>query len=383
MQEPWDEWRDVLPSDIEAVTRLLERGEISITSGGMLERFERRFAAFAQSKYAVATNNGTAALHVALWAVGVEPGDEVAVCDYGFHGMAAAVRSLGAIVVPVDAEPGGLTMDPGDLQDAISARTRAILVHNPWGGVADYAALRRAAPGIPIVADASHAHGGLFGDDSLAAWADVACYSLGRGKQVSGGELGCAVTDAPELRDRMLAYGHVNRVPGALRVLAWDGNAVGLKLRPHPVSLVLALGQLKRYPEKRAGLQAWGEWLGRTMEQYGLRPLRPPGPTPQVYWKVVGQAPPRQQRSWSITDAERALRKCGIPVEDNHYWPSLQFQSLFEWEGHRNGIRRRSCPNVQEIVPELMTFPAFAAPADSARRRMSEAFATVFGHGST
>lgn len=380
MNEKWDEWCDVSPQDIDAVTRLLARGEISITSGGVLDRFERRFAQFCGCRYAVATNNGTSALHVALWAVGVEQGDEVAVCDYGFHGMAAAVRSLGAVVVPVDAEPSGLTMDPSDLQNALSSNTRAVLVHNPWGAVADYAALKQAANGIPIIADASHAHGERFGGDPLAAWADVVCYSLGRGKQISGGELGCAVTDRADLRDRMLAYGHVNRVPGALAILDWKGNAVGLKLRPHPVAMVLALGQLKRYENKMAGLHEWGAWLGSLMEAFGLRPLRPPTSVQRVYWRVVGQAPPPEQRSWNVEDAERSLRKVGVPVEDNHYWPSLQCQSLFDWDSHRLGIRRRRCLNVELIAPQLLTFPAFASPLGSARRRMQEAFETVFGN---
>jgi dTDP-4-amino-4,6-dideoxygalactose transaminase len=380
MQEPWDSWRDVLPEDIEAVTRLLDRGEISIASGGILERFERRFAAFAGCRYAVSTTNGTSALHVALWALGVRAGDEVAVCDYGFHGIAAAVRSLGAVVVPVDAEPDGLTMDAADLGAALSDKTRAILVHAPWGIPADFAALRRAAPGIPIVADASHAHGARLGGKPLGAWADIACYSLDRGKQISGGELGCAATDQLDLRDRMLAYGHVNRVPQALKSLDWDGNAVGLKLRPHPVALALALGQLKRYETKLNGQRQWSTWLESLLEDYGFTPLRPCCESERVYWRVVGQAPPEERCGWNLSEVEAGLRRDGVPVEVNHYWPSLQFQRLFDWPDHVAGIRRRECPNVGSITPRLLTFPAFAAPVESATERFRAAFSTVFGN---
>jgi perosamine synthetase len=379
MQQPWDSWRDVLPEDVEAVTKLLERGEISVASGGILERFERRFAAFAGCRHAVATTNGTSALHVALWAVGVRAGHEVAVCDYGFHGVAAAVRSLGAVVVPVDAEPDGLTMDPSDLGAALSDRTRAILVHCPWGIPADFAALRQAARDIPIVADASHAHGARVGGKPLGAWVDIACYSLGRGKQISGGELGCAATDQLDLRDRMLIYGHVNRVPQALKSLDWDGNAVGLKLRPHPVALVLALGQLKRYETKLDGQRRWSTWLEAQLADHGVSPLRPCCESERVFWRVVGQAPAKEGRSWNLSEVEAGLRRCGVPVEVNHYWPSLQFQRLFDWPDHVAGVRRRVCPNVNSVAPRLLTFPAFAAPVESAAERFRAAFSAVFG----
>lgn len=374
----WDTWQDVSDSDLEAVGRQLGRGELTVARGGVLERFERRFAAFAGSAHAVATNNGTGALHAALWAVGVRSGHEVAVCDYGFHAMAAAIRSLGAIAVPVDAEPHGMTMDPGDLRRALSARTRAVLVHNPWGIPADYRALRAAAGELPLIADASHAHGARYQGEGLAAAADIACFSLGQNKLISGGELGCAVTGDAELRDRMVAYGHVNRGPGALRALAWQGNAVGLKLRPHPAALVLALGQLRRFPEKRERLVTSGQRIEALAGGFGLQALGPGAGGERVYWRHVFKIP----GSAGNAEAQRvlsALQRAGVPAEPNHYWPSLQNQSLFAWPDHRDGLRHRACPVVDRLTPTLLTLPAWVAPTEDAYECLHRGLAAAFG----
>src|SRR5471030_645925 len=219
----WQEWTD---DDANAIARQVRMGELSIVQGGVMGRFEKRFAALMGARFGVSTCNGTSALHAAMWAVGVVPGSEVAICDYGFHGMSAAALTLGARLVPVYSSPGTLTMDPQDLARALSSQTRAVLVHNPWGVPADIGALAVVCGDVPLISDASHAHGAHFLGVPLGAHATITGYSLGRGKLISGGELGCAVTSDATLRDRMLMYGHVNRVPGDLISDRWDGHAL-------------------------------------------------------------------------------------------------------------------------------------------------------------
>lgn len=319
---------DVTPEDLEEVRKLLATGVLSVPQGGILTRFEKRYARFAGNRYAVAFCNGTASIYAALWALGVGPGDDVAVCDYGFHGMAAAVVSLGARVVPVDCHPATLTMDPEDLARARTPRMKAVLVHNPWGVPADWSALR-AATDLPLVSDASHAHGALYAGSPLGAQATITCWSMGYGKLISGGELGAATTDDAELADKMMILGHVNRQER--RGHSWTGNAVGLKLRPHPVALTLANGQLGRFPSKLERLRshcqeviARAPWPVQSVPEEAER----------SYWKLVFHGP-------------------GEGTEPNHYWPSLQRQSLFDWPG--NLVLRRPCPVVDEVVPNLVT----------------------------
>lgn len=361
-----DTWRDLRDEDVEQVTRHLSAGGMSVVSGGILARFEKRFARFAGTRHAVAFNNGTASIYAALWACGVGHGDDVLLCDYGFHGMAAAVLALGARVVPVDCRAGSLTMSSEDLARARTPRSRAILVHSPWGVPADFAALRQACPDLPLVSDASHAHGATYRGKPVAAWADVTCFSLGVQKLITGGELGCAVTDDALLRDRCMVFGHTNRVPKDLQELDWTGNALGLKLRPHAVALALAYPQIPRFEEKKARLQETCGHLEAALAPHGFVPQVVPGGSQRVWWRIVLRLDEDVFGGVPTEAVEQALRAAGLPVEPNHYWPLLQDQPLFQWPGHQDRVLRRPCPVARAEVPRLVTLPAPVALADTA-----------------
>lgn len=350
-------WHDVRETDIEAVSQLLRAGMLSVASGGLLDSFEHDFAAFAGTKHATAFCNGTGAIHAALFAAGVRADDDVLVCDYSFHGAAAAVLRLGARIVPVDCLPDSLTMDPDDLRRAITPRAKAVLVHNPWGIPADFAALRAAARGLPLISDASHAHGALYRGQPIATWADISCFSLGVGKLITGGELGAAATDDATARDRMMIYGHINRVPEALTASDWRGNAVGLKLRPHIVALALAKAQIKRYPQKRTLMRRTCARIETALVADGLIAPRVMPDAERVYWKIVCLIDP-ERHTCDGTTLTTALRHMGVPVDENDYWPLLQHHTLLAWPDYRAQILRRDCPTASDVTPRTIRFPA-------------------------
>lgn len=352
-----DNWSDVREEDLAKVTRLLATGPLSVVSGGILARFERAFAKLNGVEHAVATHNGTAAIHVALWAVGVRPGDDVLICDYGFHGMAAAALTLGARLVPCDMDAESFTIDPASIEARRTPSARAVLVHNPWGVPAPLAAIR-AATDLPIVADASHAHGAEVDGRPLACGATVAAYSLGLHKLITGGELGCAVTNDEVLRDRMLTYGHVNRVPRDLAGHEWHGNAVGLKLRPHPAALSLALSQIGRFPEKLELLRATCRRIEEVVAAHGLSPQAVPAGAVRSYWKIVLRLDETRYAGVATQKVEDALRAEGIPVEPNHYWPLLQAQEIFRWPDYRDRLLATPCPVAARVTPRTVTLPA-------------------------
>jgi predicted dehydrogenase/dTDP-4-amino-4,6-dideoxygalactose transaminase len=350
-------WRDVQEEDIEAISQLLRNGVLNVVSGGMLEKFEREFAEYTGSAYGVAFCNGTGAIHAALFAVGIRQGDDVLICDYSFHGAAAAVLRLGARIVPVDCLTDSLTMDADDLRRARTPKTKAILVHNPWGVPADYAALRDAAGDLPLISDASHAHGATYLDKPIAHWADITCFSLGQGKLITGGELGIAVTDNLTYRDKMLIYGHVNRVPDDLLGHNWKGNAVGLKLRPHVVAVALARSQLVRYEEKRALTENTCRRIEAALEEVSILPQAQPAGARRVYYKIVSRIDKREY-SCSIREVLAALSKAGLPYERNQYWPLLQHHSLLSWPEYHSLILHRDCPSASNVVPDTICLPA-------------------------
>lgn len=357
-------WSDTGPDfqsrDLEAVAKACQRGALALAFPSEVQRFESKFAEFTGAKYAVAFCNGTAALHAALWASGVGPGDEVLMADYGFHGMAAPVLALGGRVVPCDIDPDSLCLDPGEIESAKSPATKAVLVHNPWGMPADWDELRAAARrnGLRLISDASHAHGALYKGRPLGELADITCYSLGIKKLISGGELGCAVTHSAELRDRMLICAHVNRVPEDLVVIPWIGNAVGLKGRPHPLATVLALQQIERFPERILRLRQTCRDLEQRFIQCGFAIQSTAWPVDRVYWRLMLRVDDKNWTDISATKLERTLRSAGLPVEPNPYWPTLQNQRIFQWADNMKGLRRRPCPRTQEITPRLLTLPS-------------------------
>jgi dTDP-4-amino-4,6-dideoxygalactose transaminase len=369
-------WSDVQPEDLEKLARALSGGALSVVSGGLLERFERRFAGFAGASHAVAFHNGTGSLHAALRACLVGPGDDVLMCDYGFHGMAAAVLACGARIVPVDCSPQSLCMDPADLARARTPRSKAVLLHNPWGMPADLKALRQAAGGLPLICDASHAHGASYHDSPLGGWADVTCYSLGHQKLISGGELGCAVTSELELRDRMLIEGHVNRVPKDLKSGLWSGNAVGLKMRPHPAAMVLAQAQMGRFADKLARLRRTCARVEALLAPLGLRGQSAEYRHDRVWWRIV-LLPDESLSEQSLGQLRQALKAARIPVEENHYLPVLQHQEIFAWPRHQGLILRRDCPCASRLAPRLITLPAPVELPETAWQELSSVVATV------
>jgi predicted dehydrogenase/dTDP-4-amino-4,6-dideoxygalactose transaminase len=367
-----DRWVDVTEDDAAKVAALLQSGQTSVVAGGILERFEREFAEFCGRPHAVAFSSGTGAIYTALRALGVGAGDDVLVSDYAFHAVASAIFALGAHLVPCDIDPQTLTLDPADIHRKRTPRSKAVVVHCPWG-VPPYAdAIRAAAGDLPILFDGSHAHGAMIDGRPLAQFADVACYSLGRQKFVSGGELGAAVTADVALRDQMLIYAHVNRVPAALRASSWRGNAVGLKFRPHPAALSLALSQLARIDEKLRRSRETCRRVEAIFESCGFLPQRSPSGATRSYWRIVLRLDERWD-SLQAQDVEAVLRATSVPVEPNHYWPLLQEQDACRWPAHERLVVRAPTPVAHRVVPRTITLPAPVALAEEAFAAMRAA----------
>jgi dTDP-4-amino-4,6-dideoxygalactose transaminase/predicted dehydrogenase len=367
-------WQNVREEDIEAVARILRAGVLNNEAGGLLEKLEREFAAFACSGHGVAFCNGTGALHAALFALGVQRGDDVLVCDYSFHGAATAALRLGARLVPVDCREDTLAMDPADVERAMTARTKALLVHNPWGVPADFEALRKVARGVPIVSDASHAHGATYRGKALGHWADITCFSLGWDKLITGGELGMAVTDSDRHRDAMLTYGHINRVPrGLIHKDIWNGNAVGLKLRPHVVALALARAQLGRYPHKRALTDLTCRRLEWSLAELGLVPQATTPEAERVYYRLVFRLDERMH-GCDAGQAVKAFCAAGVKAGTSDYLPPLQHHALLRWPDYASQILHRECPTATRVASETIHLEA---PVVLSEKHLSKRLAKV------
>jgi len=172
--------------------------------GEYVPRFEREFARFCEAEHAVAASNGTTALHLALAALGVGPGDEVLVPDLTFVATANVVRYTGATPVLVDSHPVTWTLDPADAARKVTPRTRAVIPVHLYGHPADLDPLRELAArhGVAVVEDAAEAHGARYKGRRVGALGRVGAFSFYGNKIITTGEGGILVTNDAALAER-------------------------------------------------------------------------------------------------------------------------------------------------------------------------------------
>jgi dTDP-4-amino-4,6-dideoxygalactose transaminase len=174
------------------------------TLGRQLVAFEDEFATYVDAAYAVGMSSGTAALHLGLLALGVGPGDEVVTVANTYVATAFAISYTGATPVFVDADPVTFNMDPARLEEALGPKTKAIIPVHMYGQAADVDAIRRAAPGVPVLEDAAHAHGATMRDRPVGSLGDVAAFSFYPSKILGAlGDGGIVTTSVPDLAARL------------------------------------------------------------------------------------------------------------------------------------------------------------------------------------
>jgi dTDP-4-amino-4,6-dideoxygalactose transaminase len=374
-----DQQRLFYSLDEEVLGRILRtvvEEELSVVEGGVLERFEREAATFFGARHGVAVCNGTAALHLALFAMDLQPGDEVLIPVYGYYAMALPVCMMGAKPVFCDVREDDLTLDPDDVARMITPRTRAIIVHQPWGCPADADRLRALADGhnLKLIADVSHALGTLWRGRPLGHYYDYICASMGKGKLISGGELGVVTASTDDCRDRMLLYGHVNRVPKGLLTDRYKhiANAVGIKYRPHAFALALALEQMSTYPERSARLVKNVREFERALAELpGFTPFSTPAEADRVYWRVPFRADARLGEPRAVlqrlVDQGCTVVKIGGVLLHRH-------SALTEYYGVKT---ERQFPAAERASAQCLQVPAFALYDEQMAARELAGFETL------
>jgi len=226
-----------------------------ITTGPKSAELARRIAALAGARHGVAMSHATGALHTALAALGVGPGDEVITSVYTFTACVNVIVHLGATPVPVDVEPDTLCLDPRAVAAALTPRTRALLPVDYAGHPCDLDAIMAIARarGLPVVEDAAHALGASLGGRPIGSIATVTAFSFYATKNLTTGEGGAAVTDDEALAGRMSLLSLHGMSHDAWKRYAQDGSwyyevtAPGYKYNLSDVLAAVGLGQLERF----------------------------------------------------------------------------------------------------------------------------------------
>jgi dTDP-4-amino-4,6-dideoxygalactose transaminase len=224
--------------EIAAVAETLRSGWL--TTGPRAAELERRMAEYLEAEHVLALASGTAALHLALVALGVEPGDEVITTPITWPATANVIVHSGATPVFVDVLEGDLNIDPGLAAAAVTERTRAILPVDLAGQPADLDPLLEL--GVPIVEDAAHAAESRYRGRKIGAIADVTCFSLYATKNIAAGEGGLIATNRAEVAQAVRDLRLMRRGDGS----RYDIAVPGYKANLSDVLAAIALCQLDK-----------------------------------------------------------------------------------------------------------------------------------------
>ena len=212
-------------------------------SSEFIQRLESSFSKFVGASNSLATSSCTGALHLALAALHVGPGDEVLVPAITWVASAAAVRYVGADPVFVDVDPESWTLDPTKIEEKISPRTKAIIVVHLYGFVAHVQQIKELCEsrGLFLVEDAAPAIGANFEGVRAGTFGDFGCFSFQGAKLLVSGEGGMLVSNSPELFERAKKLQDHGRRPGSFVI-----DELGYKYKMPNQTAALALGQLER-----------------------------------------------------------------------------------------------------------------------------------------
>ncbi|MBJ7596053.1 MAG: DegT/DnrJ/EryC1/StrS family aminotransferase [Candidatus Dormibacteraeota bacterium] len=349
-------------SDVAAVVESLRSG--TLTGGPGVAAFERALADRCGAAHAVAVSNGTAALDLAVAALGIGPGDEVITTPLTFVSTANAVVRAGA--TPVFADVGAdRCLDPRATAAAVTARTRAVITVDYSGLPADVDALRAALPRpLPVIADAAHSLGASLGGRAVGSLADVTTFSFHPVKQITTGEGGAVLTSDGAAADRVrhLRNHGMTSTAEERSGAQWryDVTTLGSNHRLTAFQAALGTAQLGRLEDivaQRSELAARYDALLGRIPGIGLPP-RPDGR--RSAWHLYAIEIDAGVFGCNRDAVIDALRAEGI--EATLHYPAVHLLALYRSRGGRSG----TAPRAEALCGSLVTLPLFPSmtPAD-------------------
>ncbi len=350
------QWID--EEDIEAVAQVLRSDWI--TTGPQVPAFERAVAGFVGTREGVAVSSGTAALHAAIHALGIQEEDEVIVPALTFASSANAVVFEGGRPVFADVDPDTLLLTPDEVERRISPRTRAVMAVDYAGQPCDYDALRRICQrhDLPLVADACHALGATYRGKRVGTLTDLTAFSFHPVKHITTGEGGMIVTDDPNAAARMRTFrnhGISSDARERAQQGAWFYEMVDLGYNYRLTDFQSALGmhqltKLTNWLARRRGIAAAYDRALSDLD--GVSPLAVRKDVEHAYHlyvvRIEGASGGKRDKVF------RAMRAQGIGV-NVHYIPV----HLHPFYRERFGTRPGQLPVAEEAYNKILTLHLF------------------------
>jgi dTDP-4-amino-4,6-dideoxygalactose transaminase len=350
------QYRNLQAEILPAIAAVLESSQFVL--GKEVARFEEEFAEYCGVRHCVAVNSGTSALHLALLAAGVKPGDEVITTSFTFVATVAAILYAGAKPVLVDIHPESYTIDPELLPAAVTPRTRAILPVHLYGQPADMDPIMAIARthGLVVIEDACQAHGATYKNRKVGGIGELGCFSFYPGKNLGAyGEGGAVTTNTAAfdetlrmMRDWGQREKYLHELQGFnYRMDGIQGAVLRVKLR-----------RLNEWTEQR---QSHASLYDRLLRDSGvLTPSVQPYTTRHVYHiygVLVANRPAVQQ----------FLLGHGIHTGIHYPYP-IHLVPAYAQLGYRPG----DFPMSEKVAQRELSLPMFAELEDNAIRTVAD-----------
>ena len=332
----------LLPELEAAVTRVIRSANFVL--GPEVEAFEAELGAFCGTRFAVAVSSGTAALHLALLATGIGPGDEVITTPMTFVATVAAILYAGATPVLVDIDPRTRNLDPALVARAVTARTRAILpvhLHGAPAAMDEILALAD-AHGLTVVEDAAQAIGAEYQGRRVGALGDVGCFSFYPGKNLGAcGEGGAVVTDNADLAAtlrRLRDWGQTEKYRHEER---------GYNYRMDAIQAACLRVKLPHLPDWIDARRTRARWYDQRLGATGITLPEPAPADGHVYHVYAVELPDREA-------ARRRLQGRGIAT-GIHYPAPVHLQPAYAEFGRGPG----SFPHAERFAARTLSLPLY------------------------
>ena len=336
------QYAQIKPEIDAAVARVI--GSAHFVLGPEVTAFEERFAEYCQTAHCRAVNSGTSALHLALLAAGIGPGDEVITVSMTFVATTAAILYSGAKPVFVDVDPDTWTMNPALIEAAITPRTKAIMPVHLHGLMADMDPIMSIARrhGLVVIEDAAQAHGAEYKGRRAGSIGDLGCFSFYPGKNLGAfGEGGAVVTNQPDLVRRVSLLRDWGQEAKYKHVVA------GYNYRMDGIQgavLNVKMNHIDSWTDARRSL---AERYDRLLSDIQLAGPQPPRYSRHVYHVYAVRLSRRD-------DALRSLRDAGIDV-GIHYPVPVHLQKAYAELGYQPG----DLPVTEMLANEFLSLPIY------------------------
>lgn len=371
------QWID--EEDVNAVTAVLKSD--FITTGPTIPQFEKAVADFVGAKYAVAFSSGTAALHGACFAAGINENDEVITSPMTFAASSNCILYSGGHPIFADIDTKSYNISPKSIKSQITKRTKAIITVDFTGQPAEYEEIISIAKnnGVIVIADGAHALGATYKGKRVGAIGDMTMFSFHPVKHITTGEGGMITTDNEAYYEKLLDFRThgITRDPSRLssnEPWYYEMQELGFNYRMTDIQAALGLSQmkkLKKFVEKRR------EYANRYNDAFAgmnaiITPFQQQGCNSSWHLYIIRLN--LEKLNANRNEIFKALQKENIGV-NVHYIP-VYFHPYYQQIGYKNGL----CPNTEKIYQEMITLPLFPSMTDQDVRDVIEGVKKVISY---